>query len=362
MFTAGGRIASNGARTGRLHIGGSLSSSESRFLLPDSFHGPPVITQPPRKGKALRGQGGLRLAGNFREDWRVLYGRTGGTAGNEGETMRRRFVLQATLTGTTLLAPVILSGQQRVPGGPVAAAPVGIAARPMVVASPAQGMRPPVQGTVAARVVTHPVGGRMHPVTPRNPGRPVGVKGSVHSHPVRTSPGVTSGPVFVQPGFENEDYGVPGLGFDYAHYAAVHPNAGQAHFRTGSVMPFVGGGIFVPTVGYVEPGVAAEPAVEEEQSEIAASPEMAETAPVEQAPAASRTRAKSNSAVVASPEYIFVRRDGTVFFAVAYSWMNGNLQYVTQDGFRKLAPLGTLDLDATVQFNEQRGLSFRPPV
>jgi hypothetical protein len=167
----------------------------------------------------------------------------------------------------------------------------------------------------------------------------------------------------MQPAFENEDYGVPGLGFDYAHYAAVHPNSGREHFRGGSVVPFVGGGIFVPAVGYVEPGVAAEAAADEEQSEnAAAAPESAETAPVEQAQVAPRSRIKSNSAEAASPEYIFVRRDGTVFFAVAYSWINGNLQYVTQDGFRKLTPVGTLDLDATTQFNEQRGLSFRSPV
>ncbi len=277
--------------------------------------------------------------------------------------MSQRFVIQASLVGTILLLPVILSGQQRGPGSPVAAAPVAFPVHPVVVAAPAQVMRAPVHSAVAARGVTHPAGGGMHPVAPRNPGRPVGVKGPVHSHPVRTSPGVTSGTVFAQPAFENEDYGVPGLGFDYAHYAAVHPNSGREHFRGGSVVPFVGGGIFVPAVGYVEPGVAAEPAADEEQSEnAAAAPESAEAAPIEQAQVASRSRAKSNSPEVASPEYIFVRRDGTVFFAVAYSWINGNLQYVTQDGFRKLAPLGTLDLDATAQFNEQRGLSFRSPV
>ena len=50
-----------------------------------------------------------------------------------------------------------------------------------------------------------------------------------------------------------------------------------------------------------------------------------------------------------------------MFFAVAYSWVNANLQYVTLDGLRKLAAMSTLDLDATVQFNEQRGVAFRSP-
>jgi hypothetical protein len=88
---------------------------------------------------------------------------------------------------------------------------------------------------------------------------------------------------------------------------------------------------------------------------------MAESAALDQAPMVPRTRSNSNNSVPATPEYIFVRRDGTVFFAVAYSWVNGNLQYVTQDGVRKLAAMSTLDLDATVQFNEQRGVAFRSP-
>jgi hypothetical protein len=60
-------------------------------------------------------------------------------------------------------------------------------------------------------------------------------------------------------------------------------------------------------------------------------------------------------------EYVFVRRDGTLFFAVAYTWVDGNLRYVTSEGLRRSVAGDTLDLDATQQFNEQRGLSFRVP-
>jgi len=60
-------------------------------------------------------------------------------------------------------------------------------------------------------------------------------------------------------------------------------------------------------------------------------------------------------------EYVFVRRDGGLLFAVAYSWDNGMLRYVTRDGFRRSVTQDALDLDATQQFNEQRGLSFRLP-
>jgi hypothetical protein len=62
-----------------------------------------------------------------------------------------------------------------------------------------------------------------------------------------------------------------------------------------------------------------------------------------------------------SEQYVFVRRDGSVFFAVAYTWDAGNLYYVTQEGLRRSATRDSLDLDATQQFNEQRGLNFQSP-
>jgi hypothetical protein len=62
-----------------------------------------------------------------------------------------------------------------------------------------------------------------------------------------------------------------------------------------------------------------------------------------------------------SDEYVFVRRDGTLFFAVAYTWIDGNLRYVTSEGLRRSVAGDSLDLDATQQFNEQRGLTFRVP-
>ena len=51
-----------------------------------------------------------------------------------------------------------------------------------------------------------------------------------------------------------------------------------------------------------------------------------------------------------------------LLFAVAYSWDNGTLRYVTRDGLRRSVTRDALDMDATQQFNEQRGLSFHLPV
>jgi hypothetical protein len=60
-------------------------------------------------------------------------------------------------------------------------------------------------------------------------------------------------------------------------------------------------------------------------------------------------------------QYVFVRLDGSLVFAVAYAWENGTLRYVTPDGLRRSITRDALDLNATQQFNEQRGLNFRVP-
>jgi hypothetical protein len=69
----------------------------------------------------------------------------------------------------------------------------------------------------------------------------------------------------------------------------------------------------------------------------------------------------ASSALPNNNEFVFVRRDGTVFFAAAYSWENGALRYVTSQGLRRTVKQDALDLSATQQFNEQRGLNFRSP-
>jgi hypothetical protein len=61
------------------------------------------------------------------------------------------------------------------------------------------------------------------------------------------------------------------------------------------------------------------------------------------------------------PEYVFVRRDGTVFFAVAYTWDQGSLRYISSEGMKHSVSRDTLDLKATQEFNEGRGLTFRSP-
>ena len=125
-------------------------------------------------------------------------------------------------------------------------------------------------------------------------------------------------------------------------------------------MPFVGGGIYVPYPVYMDNGTTAEPAATEENATTEAE-QSAENAEARSEAAVVRSYSQSNASIEQDSEYVFVRRDGTVFFAVAFTFDSSDLRYITQEGFRKTVPLASLDLAATQQFNEQRGLSPRLP-
>ncbi|HME11284.1 MAG TPA: hypothetical protein VKF79_00380 [Candidatus Acidoferrum sp.] len=161
--------------------------------------------------------------------------------------------------------------------------------------------------------------------------------------------------------------GVPGLGFDYVHYAAVHPGWNRRGGRGGAYLgyyPFFDSGFLLP---YPQSYVAApdEPPAYQSQG-----PDNSDYPGDASAGGRSQIygpRTVSSYDVVVSPQapsqaYVFVRRDGTVFFAVAYSFEADNLSYVTQEGLRRTVARDSLDLNATQQFNEQRGLNFRIPV
>ena len=166
---------------------------------------------------------------------------------------------------------------------------------------------------------------------------------------------------------EDEDFfedfnGVPGLGFDEVHLGATRgPRAVGAHrfdrFNAG-FFPFFDGGFLFPSSMFVE-----QPPVSESRPEEAAEPEPQESTrrvrPRELAPVSSPETAAGPQRE--SEQYVFVRRDGTLFFAVAYSWDNQTLRYVTQEGLRRSVTREALDLAATQQFNEQRGLNFILP-
>jgi hypothetical protein len=163
---------------------------------------------------------------------------------------------------------------------------------------------------------------------------------------------------------------VPGLGFDYAHVAAVHPEGshgrGRGHGRNGGFVgayfPFYGGGYYLPLYSDDLDDEEAEAPPEEVQPVDNGEEETRQTAENEIPATPSQDYVPARPAAPQeTDQYVFVRRDGTLFFAVAYSWENGTLRYITSEGIRHTTPQSTLDLNATQQFNQQRGLNFSLP-
>jgi hypothetical protein len=152
---------------------------------------------------------------------------------------------------------------------------------------------------------------------------------------------------------------------------ATHPRGDRDRDRdrnrefAGAFIPFFGGG------GYYMPlfpdDVDEAPAAEPQQAEYA-EPDAGPPPGRPRYADAPQNYSAQNYASAPEPapekesdEYVFVRRDGTVFFAVAYTWENGTLRYITNEGVRHSLAGENLDIDATQRFNEQRGLNFRSP-
>jgi hypothetical protein len=161
-----------------------------------------------------------------------------------------------------------------------------------------------------------------------------------------------------KPGCSN----VPGLGFDAVHLAAVCGPGAFGGGRGGNVVPFFfpffDGGFYVPSAPAVAEQGAAEPQqMEDTEADVAEKPRRTRV----YASAQQQENEPASAGPSESQEFVFVRRDGTVFFAVAYSWESGTLRYITSEGLRRSVGRDSLDLVATQQFNEQRGMNFRLP-
>lgn len=185
--------------------------------------------------------------------------------------------------------------------------------------------------------------------TVRSAGRPMGSRRQIVANNHGLKPGCST---------------VPGLGFDVPHLAAVcgpgAVGAGGFGNQIPFFFPFSGGGFLIPSSVAVEEQ-GAEPETQEADDAAA---EVAQAPRRTRAPRpAPPTPAETADAPLRQPgEFVFVRRDGTVFFAIAYAWENGTLRYITSEGLRRSLARDALDLDATQQFNEQRGMNFHLPV
>ena len=153
----------------------------------------------------------------------------------------------------------------------------------------------------------------------------------------------------------------PGLGFDEPHVIATRGASTvctQGGFQVPFFFPSFGGGFFLPT----SPGIAEEAATSDAQPEEREKEAQDTFQRTRDARPVSQPAVETASGDVREAEqFVFVRRDGTLIFAVAYAWEGGILRYVTSEGLRRSVPRDALDLGATQQFNEQRGLNFRMP-
>jgi hypothetical protein len=171
----------------------------------------------------------------------------------------------------------------------------------------------------------------------------------------------------VDAGNEN---GVPGLGFDYVHLAAVSGNFrgnppgfghGEHHHR-GSITPVLFGGYpyYSDSVDYQQ---------EQQQPQVIVIQQPAPTVTIQQlSPQAQEPpSAEAEALPPALPpapvrevgEFILVRRDGRVLFASVFSVTGAQVQYVTPEGIRRTLLLSDLDTVATQEMNEARGTTLQ---
>jgi hypothetical protein len=170
--------------------------------------------------------------------------------------------------------------------------------------------------------------------------------------------------------------GVPGLGFDFPHLAAISGASRQSpfrnghgnHFEQGSFIPIFFGGYpyFSDDTGYDQPAQPPEQQVSQQpQPQIIV---IQQPVPAQQV---ANSGSETGNLSAAGPEteaavpirdvgdFILVRRDGRILFASLFSIVGTQLQYVTPEGIRHTVALSDLDADATHQMNEARGTTVQ---
>ncbi len=249
---------------------------------------------------------------------------------------------------TVLALPVFAAAQHR--GGAGASAPAA-ASRPAPVISRAASPSVHAGGRPLSRAQSAPRLGA--PIVRTRNGVPV------HRNNNNANFGFNNGT-----DFQN----VPGLGFDYPHLAAVSGNRRSHNGRFAGGFPFGFSGFLLSPSIIGDDIPVAESQAPDAQSSAVDDQEIADDAPVQRAPRRSRSARRIEPEADSAPappreeeQYVFVRRDGSLVFAVAYAWESGTLRYITPDGLRRSIGRDALDLDATQQFNEQRGVNFRAP-
>lgn len=170
--------------------------------------------------------------------------------------------------------------------------------------------------------------------------------------------------------------GVPGLGFDYPHLAAISaglnnnfpPRFGRGgHRGSDSFVPILFGGYpyYYDDLSYDQPDPStAQPSQPQPQPQIIVIEQPVPAQPavdsgnyVESPPAPAAEQAASPIREVG--DFILVRRDGRILFASVFSVVGAQVRYVTPEGIRHTLAVADLDSDATEQMNEARGTTVQ---
>jgi hypothetical protein len=161
------------------------------------------------------------------------------------------------------------------------------------------------------------------------------------------------------------NFPVPGLVFDYAHLAAVNSGAGvralidpvtqqelalARAIRRETPASFAAFPGFFPVAGTAgtEPTIIVVP---QPAAPAAQSAEVIRVRDEDERVAPPRPVEPARDA----GDFVLVRRDGGLLFAVAFTQGTERITYVTKESVRHSLPLAELDIDATVRMNEERG-------
>jgi hypothetical protein len=178
--------------------------------------------------------------------------------------------------------------------------------------------------------------------------------------------------------FSFDGLGVPGLGFDYPHLAAISGALGNNSSSRFGHNGRRGQGSFAPILfgGYpYYPYYYDDQGYDQPEQQTAQQPQPQPQVIVIQQPVPAQQGADLGSdtgnfsAPVPEPQaaapipdvgdFILVRRDGRILFASVFSVVGTQLQYVTPEGVRHALAISDLDVDATQQMNEARGTTVQ---
>lgn len=168
--------------------------------------------------------------------------------------------------------------------------------------------------------------------------------------------------------------GVPGLGFDFPHLAAIsaglaNNSSGRFH-RPGRRGQDSFSSILFWGYPYYYDDLSSDQAEQPETPPAQPQPQIIvieQPAPAQQG-ADSAADAGGASTMSAAPadlpvsdggNFILIRRDGRVLFASVFSVVGSQLQYVTPEGIRHTLELSDLDAEASQQMNEARGTTVQ---